>query len=80
MIIEEHDLVTLRHLVTRHNDLAAAYAEADPWDDLDRIYSRIRDLEQAITAEVSELFELYLRPMPKLRDLMSRQSPFEEDQ
>lgn len=55
-MFDHDDLVELRDLSERHSDLAAAYAEADPDEDLDRIYGRLQDLQAAITCAVADLF------------------------
>lgn len=48
----------LRELLSRHSELAAAYADPDTDDDaLERIYERLKDLEASITAEVHYLFD-----------------------
>lgn len=80
MEFHEVDLVSLRSLIAEHDKLAQVYADADADEvDVDRIYAKLRDLEAEITAEVSELFDFYDNPKPKLRDLMNRPSPFKED-
>jgi hypothetical protein len=74
------DLALLRQLSAEHDKLAWLYAEAyESDDDADRLYAKLRDLEQEIAAEVSDLFDMVEHPMPKLTKLMSEPSIFEED-
>lgn len=56
-VFDPSELTTLRDLLQRHGELAAAYAEEQTTTMANRLHTRLKNLEASITAEVHYLFD-----------------------